>query len=381
MEVKMTTVKGIEFTAEESRSTLELINVASIEALRFAGLTQEAADAVIKVRPWEKLEDLQLLDALNPEGLAGVKKIAVSHTEKFSANEPLVEGSSLWKDAWKRLLKNRMAVVCGFVFLFVLLFCFAGWVLALAGFDPSKQDVDYGAQGPSWSHWFGTDTLGRDILLRVMEGGRISLAVGIISTTVSLIIGVTYGATAAYLGGWVETIMMRFVDVMFALPYIFIVILVMTILPSEYRTGETSVYILFLVLGAVQWLVMARIVRGQVLSLKKREFVEAARAIGVSNTKIIFRHLIPNTLGPIIVYTTLTIPAVILEEAFLSFIGLGVQAPKASWGTLLAEGAKSMVIEPWLLLFPALFMSMTLFSLNFLGDGLRDALDPQLRKD
>jgi oligopeptide transport system permease protein len=183
------------------------------------------------------------------------------------------------------------------------------------------------------------------------------------------------------LGGWVENLMMRFVDVMFALPYIFVVIIVMTMIPEEKLDGDTYIYILFFVLGAVQWLVMARIVRGQVLSLKKREFVEAARAIGVSNSKIIFRHLIPNTLGPIIVYTTLTVPAVMLEEAFLSFIGLGVRPPKASWGTLLSEGANEMVVHPWLLIFPAVFMSLTLFSLNFLGDGLRDALDPQLRKD
>jgi oligopeptide transport system permease protein len=171
------------------------------------------------------------------------------------------------------------------------------------------------------------------------------------------------------------------VDVLFALPYMFIVILVMTIMPPEWRKGDASVYLLFLILGMVQWLVMARIVRGQVLTLKKREYVEAARAIGVRTGNIIFRHLIPNALGPIIIYSTLTIPAVILEESFLSFIGLGVQAPKASWGTLLSEGAVAMLIYPWLLVFPAVLMSITLFCLNFLGDGLRDALDPQLRKD
>jgi oligopeptide transport system permease protein len=373
--------KNVEFTTEESRRTLELINVASIEALRFMGCTPKAADAVIEGRPWNDIESLQKLEALNEEGLIGVKKIAGSQQEKFTNDEPIVEGSSLWKDAWKRLLKNKMAVVCGCVFLFVLAFCLFGWVLAAMGVDPAHQDIDYGAHGPSLAHLFGTDVFGRDLMVRVMEGGRISLAVGVISTAVSLLIGVTYGATAAYLGGWVENLMMRFVDVMFALPYIFVVIIVMTMIPDEKLDGDTSIYILFFVLGAVQWLVMARIVRGQVLSLKKREFVEAARSIGVSNTKIIFRHLIPNTLGPIIIYTTLTIPAVMLEEAFLSFIGLGVRPPKASWGTLLAEGANEMAVDPWLLIFPALMMSLTLFSLNFLGDGLRDALDPQLRKD
>ena len=377
----MTTVKSVEFTAEESRRTLELINVASLEALRFMGCTPAAAEAVTQGRPWNDVESLQKLEALNHEGLVGVKKIAGSHQEKFTMDEPLVEGSSLWKDAWKRLIKNKMAVICGVVFLFVLVFCLFGWVMAALGVRPDQTNVDYGSQGPSWAHLFGTDALGRDLMVRVMEGGRISLAVGVISTTVSLLIGVTYGATAAYLGGWVENLMMRFVDVMFALPYIFVVIIVMTMIPEEKLDGDTSIYILFFVLGAVQWLVMARIVRGQVLSLKKREFVEAARAIGVSNSKIIFRHLIPNTLGPIIVYTTLTVPAVMLEEAFLSFIGLGVRPPKASWGTLLSEGANEMVVHPWLLIFPALFMSLTLFSLNFLGDGLRDALDPQLRKD
>jgi oligopeptide transport system permease protein len=377
----MIKVKNLEFTPEESRRTLELINVASEEALLFMGCTQESSEAVINGRPWNDLEAIEKLSSLSAEGLAGIKKIAGGNEEKFSMTEPLVEGTSLWKDAWKRLLKNKMAVICGAAFVFVLLFCLLGWVLTLFGFDPARQDIDYGAHGPSLAHPFGTDALGRDLMIRVMQGGQISIAVGIISTTVSLIIGVTYGATAAFLGGRIESLMMRFVDVMFALPYIFIVIIFMTIIPEEKLDGTTSLYILFIVLGAVQWLVMARIVRGQVLSLKKREFVEAARAIGVSNTKIIFRHLIPNTLGPIIVYTTLTIPAVMLEEAFLSFIGLGVRPPMASWGTLLSDGANQMVVHPWLLIFPALMMSITLFSLNFLGDGLRDALDPQLRKD
>jgi oligopeptide transport system permease protein len=379
----MITVKTLEFTPEESRRTLELINVASEEALLFMGCTQEAAEGVIKGRPWNDLEAIEKLASLSAEGLAGIKKIAGGGTEKFSMDEPLVEGTSLWKDAWKRLLKNKMAVVCGAAFLFVLAFCLLGWVLTFFGFDPAKTNIDYGAHGPSLSPFypFGTDALGRDLMIRVMQGGQISLAVGVIATSVSLVIGVTYGATAAFLGGRTESLMMRFVDVMFALPYIFVVIIVMTLIPEEKLDGTTSLYILFIVLGAVQWLVMARIVRGQVLSLKKREFVEAARAIGVSNTKIIFRHLIPNTLGPIIVYTTLTIPAVMLEEAFLSFIGLGVRPPTASWGTLLAEGANEMAVHPWLLIFPALMMSITLFSLNFLGDGLRDALDPQLRKD
>lgn len=220
----------------------------------------------------------------------------------------------------------------------------------------------------------GSDTAGRDLLTRLLYGGRVSLAVGLLATLVSFIIGVTWGATAGFLGGRVDNLMMRVVDVMYGLPFMFVVILLMVLFGK-------NILLLFIALGAVQWLTMSRIVRGQVISLKKREFVEAAHAIGVSKLTIIFRHLIPNALGPIIVYSTLTVPAVMLEEAFLSFLGLGVQPPFASWGSLASDGRTAMEDYPWLILYPGLALALTLLSLNFLGDGLRDALDPQMKKD
>ncbi|HVG34990.1 MAG TPA: ABC transporter permease, partial [Pyrinomonadaceae bacterium] len=237
---------------------------------------------------------------------------------------------------------------------------------------PSQREM-VKAMPPSWQHLMGTDPQGRDILARVLIGGRISLMVGIVSTAVSLIIGVTYGAFAGYIGGRVDNLMMRIVDILFAIPYMMLVIVLLALF-------EKSLFLLFAALGAVSWLTMARIVRGQVLSLKNQEFVEAARSIGVSTWKIIFRHLVPNTLGPVIVYATLTIPSVMLQEAFLSYLGLGVQAPLSSWGTLAAEGSQNMAIFPWMIIFPGVTMALTLFSLNFVGDGLRDALDPQMRK-
>lgn len=235
-----------------------------------------------------------------------------------------------------------------------------------------------GAPDPS-THYFGTDELGRDMLTRVMQGARVSLMVGLVATLVSFLIGVMWGATAGFLGGKVDNIMMRIVDVMYGLPFMFLVILLMVIFQE--MPASAKLYLLFVALGAVQWLTMSRIVRGQVIGLKHREFVEAARCIGVRKRTIIVRHLIPNALGPIIVYATLTVPAVMLREAFLSFLGLGVQAPYASWGSLAAEGAKAFREYPWLIIFPGAALAVTLLALNFLGDGLRDALDPQVRKD
>lgn len=282
-------------------------------------------------------------------------------------------GASLWTDAWKRLRRNRAAVAAAAVLVVVsMLSVAAPWLPGIA--DPAVQDLRLGATPPSSAHWFGTDELGRDTFARVLHGGRISLMVGLVATLVSLIIGVSYGAIAGYRGGRVDEAMMRFVDILYSLPYIFLVILLLVFF-------SRSLVMLFVALGLVQWLTMARIVRGQVLSLKNQTFVEAARALGAGDARIIFRHIVPNTLGPVIVYTTLTVPAIILQEAFLSFLGLGVQPPAASWGTLVSDGARVLALFPWLVVFPGFALSLTLLCFNFLGDGLRDALDPQDRKD
>ncbi len=285
--------------------------------------------------------------------------------------------NSLWADAWRRLKKNRMAVICSFIFFAICAFSFIGPVIAdwFFGLDGTKQRIDLGASGPSWSHWMGTDVLGRDMMVRTMEGGRIAIIVAFVATIVALFLGVAWGATAAYIGGKTDEAMMRFVDIMYAFPRVVFVIVIMSVLETK------SLVLLFALIGAISWLNMARIVRGQVLSLRHREFVDAARCLGVPTTGILFRHIVPNTLGPIIVYSTLSIPSVMLTEAFLSFLGLGVQAPTASWGTLVTEGVTQIAVYPWVLVGPGLVMGITIFALNFLGDGLRDALDPQMRKD
>jgi len=280
---------------------------------------------------------------------------------------------SLWGDAWRRLRRNRMAVLSGWFLILVGAVAFlAPWIPGLA--DPTAQNLSLGASPPSSAHWFGTDELGRDTFARVIYGGRISLLVGWVGTLVSLVIGVGYGAIAGYRGGKLDEFMMRVVDVLYSLPYIFLVILLLVFF-------SRSILMLFVALGLVQWLTMARIVRGQVLSLKNQTFVEAARALGAGDGQIVFKHIVPNTLGPVIVYTTLTVPAIILQEAFLSFLGLGVQPPDASWGTLVSEGGRLLALFPWLVAFPGIALSATLFCFNFLGDGLRDALDPQDRRD
>ncbi|MEI7799489.1 MAG: ABC transporter permease subunit [Opitutaceae bacterium] len=280
--------------------------------------------------------------------------------------------SSLWRDAWHRLQKNRLAVMGGTLLSALSILCIAGpWLLRMSY---QEQNLDLGASAPSAAHWFGTDTLGRDLFVRLLYGGRISLGVGLCATFVALTIGVIYGAMAGYLGGKIDAAMMRLVDIIYALPFTIFVILLMVFFGR-------NIILLFVAIGAVEWLTMARIVRSQIMALKKMEFIEAARSLGLSNTRIIFRHLLPNALGPIIVYTTLTIPAVMLLEAFLSFLGLGVQPPMSSWGTLIKDGAEKMEEFPWLLIFPGSIFSLTLFSLNFLGDGLRDALDVRAAKD
>ena len=280
--------------------------------------------------------------------------------------------SSLGKDAWDRLLANKMAMASLILLLLISILCMLGPVLSSHSFD--QQNLDEVFQSPSFAHPFGTDNLGRDLFARTTYGGRISLMVGLLATLVSLLIGVTYGMVSGYVGGRLDAWMMRFVDVLYSLPFIIFVILLMVLFGRNFL-------LLFLAIGAVEWLTMARITRAQTLSLKRAEFIEAARALGYSHSRILFRHLLPNLIGPIIIYATLTVPAVMLLEAALSFLGLGVQAPMSSWGSLIQEGAEKMDAAPWLLLFPGSFFCLTLFALNFLGDGLRDALDPKHSKN
>jgi len=244
----------------------------------------------------------------------------------------------------------------------------------ISSYAYETQNLALGASGPGRAHWLGTDTLGRDLFTRILYGGRVSLMVGFCATAVSVCIGITYGAYAGYKGGKTDTVMMRFVDIMYAFPFTIFVIILMVYFGR-------SMLLLFAAIGAVEWLTMARIVRGQVLSLRNQEFIEAAVIMGLPRWRILLRHIIPNILGPVIVYATLTIPSVMLLEAFLSFLGLGVQPPASSWGILIREGAETMEEYPWLIVFPGLILSLTLFSLNFIGDGLRDALDPRSAKD
>jgi len=346
--------------------------------------------------------------------------------------ETLEEGSSLWLDAWRRLRKNRMALFGLITFALMTLTCvFLPFALP---YDYQQQELSLGPSKPavriyeyaiadrpdqvqyatadrlrslmrstmaasevdqvlarldhepeitlgdkilrrsSRIHLFGTDTLGRDQLARVFYGGRISLGVGFLATAVSLVIGVLYGAISGYIGGKLDAVMMRLVDILYALPFTIFVILLMVFF-------NRSLTMMFIAIGAVEWLTMARIVRSQVQGLKRQEFVEAAVSLGFGTPRIILRHLVPNVLGPIIVFATLTVPKVMLLESFLSFLGLGVQPPLASWGVLIKDGADSMTVHPFMLVVPAFFFSLTLFSLNFLGDGLRDALDPKSSKD
>jgi oligopeptide transport system permease protein len=282
------------------------------------------------------------------------------------------QGTSLWQDAWRRLRRNRLAV-CG-LFVLVLFIAIALLTPWIAPYGYAQQNLELGATPPSSSHWLGTDVFGRDLLTLVMYGGRVSLAVGFIATAVALLIGVTWGAIAGYAGGRVDAVMMRIVDILYALPFMIFIVLLMVVFGR-------NLLLLFLAIGAVEWLTMARIMRAQVQGLRQQEFVEAAISLGLSPAAIIRRHVVPNALGPIIVYTTLTIPSVMLLEAFLSFLGLGVQPPQTSWGLLISYGAESMEEYPWLLVFPGLALTLTLFSLNFLGDGLRDALDVRGARD
>ena len=278
------------------------------------------------------------------------------------------DARSLGRDAWERLCANRMARIGGGLFIGIALLCLIGPFFVPHSHETTQ--LAYGAQAPSWTHWFGTDELGRDILVRTLIGGRISIGVGFAATVVALLIGVVYGMIAGYNGGRIEATMMRFVDTLYALPFTIIVILLTVLLGR-------SILLIFLAIGAVEWLTMARIVRGQTKALRKQTFIDAAIVGGVPTRRILGRHILPNLLSPVIVFTTLTIPAVILLESVISFLGLGVQPPMSSWGMLINEGAVKLDIYPWMLIFPALFFSLTIFALNFVGDGLRDALDPK----
>jgi len=304
---------------------------------------------------------------------------------------------SLWRDAWRRLLRNKAAVAGGiFIIIIVLAAIFAddgivAWALGreaeplLAPYDYEDVDFEHTRSSPTFQrpgpgefpHLMGTDKYGRDVFSRIIYGGRVSIAIGIVCSLVILIFGLTYGSISGYLGGFVDTIMMRFVDLMYAFPTLLFIILLMFILGST--AGFAAVRNLVLAIGLVSWMGTARLVRGQFLSVKEKEYVLAARMIGAGDRRIIGRHLLPNSLGPIVVSVTLGIPGLIMFEAVLSFIGLGVPPPFPSWGQMLNEGWRAMRADPHLLVFPALMLSLVMLAFNFLGDGLRDALDPQMR--
>lgn len=307
------------------------------------------------------------------------------------------QGSSLWKDAWHRLSRNKPALLSLGVLVVVVIACFIVPFLPFVK-NPTAINLANPAASPSAAYWFGTDQLGRDLFARVLYGGQVSLLVGFVATGVAVIIGVVYGAVSGYVGGKTDAVMMRFVDILFALPFLVLVILFALVVdePSSDFTSWiiettgwerdrvapiTTLIPLFIAIGAIGWLTIARIVRAQVLSVKNLDFVEAAVSLGLSRFRILFRHILPNVIGPIIIYTTLAVPGIMLLESVLSFLGLGVKPPNSSWGILIKEGADRMEVTPYLLLFPSLFFAATLFALNFLGDGLRDALDPKSSKD
>ncbi|RCL40281.1 MAG: ABC transporter permease [SAR86 cluster bacterium] len=283
-----------------------------------------------------------------------------------------MNNESLWSDAYRRLINNKAAVISACILaILILAAIFAPF---LASHSYAYQNLELGATPPSPEYLLGTDTLGRDLLSRILYGARVSLLVGFVATAVALVIGVTWGIVAGYFGGRVDSVMMRIVDVLYGLPFIIFIILLMVIFGR-------NIWLLFMAIGAVEWLTMARIVRGQVINIKNQEYVMAAQAMGVPNIRLFRKHIFPNILGPIAVYATLTIPQVMLLEAFLSFLGLGVQPPMSSWGTLIRYGVESMEEFSWLLIYPALTFTITLFALNFFGDGLRDALDPKTSDD
>ena len=289
-----------------------------------------------------------------------------------AALDGAVQGRSPMADARARFMRNRAAVVSLFLLGIIVLVCLLGPALLPHAFD--SADWDAMSLPPTWknAHFFGTDESGRDLLVRSLVGGRVSLLVGIMATLSSVSLGIAWGATAGFLGGRVDALMMRVVDMMYAVPYLLIAILMVTILGRAF-------YLVVITITVFSWMDMARVVRGQTLALRSKEFIEAARAIGVPTHRIIFQHIVPNLLGVVVVYTTVTVPGVILTESVLSFLGLGIQEPMTSWGVLIHDGAIVMEVSPWMLLFPAAFLCVTLYCFNYIGDGLRDALDPKDR--
>lgn len=283
-----------------------------------------------------------------------------------------VEGRSLWQDARRRFIHNRAASISLLVLLLITLFVIFAPMLAQFTYDDTDWAMMSSPPDTTSGHWFGTDSSGRDILVRVAIGGRISLMVGVASALIAVIVGTLYGSVAGYLGGKTDSVMMRILEILNSFPFMFFVILLVTFFGR-------NILLIFAAIGMVSWLDMARIVRGQTLSLKRKEFIEAAHVGGVSTWKIVVRHIVPNVLGVVVVYASLLVPSMILFESFLSFLGLGTQEPLSSWGALLSDGANSMEVSPWLLLYPAGFLVVTLFCFNFIGDGLRDALDPKDR--
>jgi oligopeptide transport system permease protein len=289
-----------------------------------------------------------------------------------AALEPELQGHSLWYSARLRFMRNRAAVFSLVLLCLITLACVVGPYLLPNAFDSTDWDAMSLPPTLKNMHWFGTDESGRDLLVRSLIGGRISLMVGLMATLTSVSLGIAWGATAGFLGGKVDAVMMRVVDMMYAVPYLLIAILLVTLLGREF-------YLVVITITVFSWMDMARVVRGQTLSLRSKEFVEAARAIGVPTRRIIFQHIVPNLLGIVVIYTTVTVPGVILTESVLSFLGLGIQEPMTSWGVLIHDGAQVMEISPWILIFPGLLLSAALYCFNYIGDGLRDALDPKDR--
>lgn len=305
------------------------------------------------------------------------KQVAQNLAQQLGSTAGTIEGRSLWQDAKRRFLRNRAAVASLFIIGLIILFSIFGSQFAQYSYEEIdwlalSDPVELGRPSIETGHYFGTDKLGRDLYARTVQGSQISLMVGILSSVVAIVIGTLYGATSGFIGGRVDMIMMRIVEILSALPFMFMVIMLMVMFGRQ-------IILIFIAIGAVSWLDMARIVRGQTLSIKNKEYIEAAHACGVSQWRIVVRHIVPNVMGIVLVYASLMIPGMIMFESFISFLGLGVQEPQTSWGALISEGVVTMEFALWQLAFPLTFLVATLFCFNFVGDGLRDALDPKER--